>query len=176
MASRWSFAPRHMLDTLADWWGLQRHCGGIGGRACSRLNSPFPGTHGGRGHTCRTLPRAGPINASRIACRKGAHDRVFSDRAIHRSRCEADHFLSRKRLEAILRKLPVIPGLTQAGAIGPQSLSGQQAARPVGSGALVVSVKAPRPGSTSRTRCSPKRRPTPLPPGQSVCCCCPHTC
>ena len=30
--SRWSFARRHMLDTLADWWGLQRHCGSIGGR------------------------------------------------------------------------------------------------------------------------------------------------
>ena len=33
--------------------------------ACSRLSSPIPGPRGSRGHTCRTLPRAGSVSASR---------------------------------------------------------------------------------------------------------------
>ena len=40
--SRWSFARRHMLDTLADWWGLQRHCGGTGGRGLSAPQLTYP--------------------------------------------------------------------------------------------------------------------------------------
>ena len=64
--SRWSFERRHMLDTLADWWGLQRHCGG-------------------RGHTSRTLPRAGSVSASRNGLdRSCAHGRVNSGRAVDR--------------------------------------------------------------------------------------------
>ena len=33
--------------------------------ACSRLSSPIPGPRGSRGHTCRTLPRACSVSASR---------------------------------------------------------------------------------------------------------------
>ena len=40
--SRWSFARRHRLDTLADWWGLQRHCGGIGGRGLFAPQLTYP--------------------------------------------------------------------------------------------------------------------------------------
>ena len=40
--SRWSFARRLMLDTLADWWGLQRHCGGIGGRGLFAPQLTYP--------------------------------------------------------------------------------------------------------------------------------------
>ena len=40
--SRWSFARRHMLDTLADWRGLQRHCGGIGGRGLFAPQLTYP--------------------------------------------------------------------------------------------------------------------------------------
>ena len=68
-----------MLDTLADWWGLQRHCGGTGGLgSVSRLSSPIPGPRGSRGHTCRTLPRARSVGASR----RCARSRVNSDRAV----------------------------------------------------------------------------------------------
>ena len=42
--SRGSFARRHMLDTLADWWGLQRHCGGIGGRGLFTPQLTCPGS------------------------------------------------------------------------------------------------------------------------------------
>ena len=42
--SRWSFARRHSLDTLADWWGLQRHCGGIGGRGLFAPQLTYPGS------------------------------------------------------------------------------------------------------------------------------------
>ena len=42
--SRWSFARRHMLDTLADWRGLQRHCGGIGGRGLFAPQLTYPGS------------------------------------------------------------------------------------------------------------------------------------
>ena len=42
--SRWSFARRHWLDTLADWWGLQRHCGGIGGRGLFAPQPTYPGS------------------------------------------------------------------------------------------------------------------------------------
>ena len=121
-----------------------------------RLSSLIPGPRGSRGDTCRTLPRAGSVSASRIGLdRKGAHGRVYSDRG---------------------RPL-TLRGSSQvraAGAVGFQTRSGQQAARPVGSGSLVVRSRPPRPGSTSRTRGSPKGRPTPLPPGQSVCCCTLH--
>ena len=42
--SRWSFARRHMLDTLADWWGLQRHCGSIGGWGLFAPQLAYPGS------------------------------------------------------------------------------------------------------------------------------------
>ena len=32
------------LDTLADWWGLQRHCGGIGGRGLFAPQLTYPGS------------------------------------------------------------------------------------------------------------------------------------
>ena len=35
---------RHMLDTLADWWGLQRHCGSIGGRGLFAPQLTYPGS------------------------------------------------------------------------------------------------------------------------------------
>ena len=40
--SRWSFARRHSLITLADWWGLQRHCGGMGGRGLFAPRLTYP--------------------------------------------------------------------------------------------------------------------------------------
>ena len=42
--SRWSFARRHMLDTLADWRGLQRLCGGKGGRGLFAPQLTYPGS------------------------------------------------------------------------------------------------------------------------------------
>ena len=55
---------RHLLDSLADWWGLQRHCGCIGGRGLFAPQHTIPGPRGRRGHTCRTLPRADSVSQS----------------------------------------------------------------------------------------------------------------
>ena len=89
----------HHLPSLGRlcWtlWQSGGDCNAMAGawaaRACSRLSSPSPGPRGSRGHTCRTLPRASSVGASRDGLdRKGAHGRVNSDRAVDRSRCEAD--------------------------------------------------------------------------------------
>ena len=54
-----------------------------GAGECSRLSSPIPGPRGSRGHTCRTLPRAGSVSASRSGFDGSfAHGRVNSDRAV----------------------------------------------------------------------------------------------
>ena len=42
--SRWYFARGHRLDTLADWWGLQRHCGGTGDQGLFAPQSTCPGS------------------------------------------------------------------------------------------------------------------------------------
>ena len=61
------------------------------GRSLSRLSPPVPGPLGGRGHTCRTPPRAcshlhGPAPLAPVVTvdRSCAHGRVHSDRAVDR--------------------------------------------------------------------------------------------
>ena len=39
--------------------------------ACSRLSLPVPGPRGGRGHTCRTPPRAGSVRNAILTIKKG---------------------------------------------------------------------------------------------------------
>ena len=136
---------------LADWWGLQRHCGGIGGRG---LFGPQL-TRGSRGHTCRTLPRAGSVSASRIGVdRKGAHGRVYSDRAVDHSRCEADQTsgIALARLSSQVR------------AVGWCWFSDAQWAASSTAGRLR------RPECEAVQEGGP-----PLARGQSVCCCTVHT-
>ena len=64
---RWSFLP---ASTCWTPWQFGLDCNAIAGAqaagACSRLSSPIPGPRGSRGHTCRTLPRAGSVSASRV--------------------------------------------------------------------------------------------------------------
>ena len=96
--------------------------------------------------------------------RRCAHDRANFDRAV-------DGPCSR-----LIRPQGPQPRTAawRASLRGYHAVGGQQAARPVGPGALVVRSRPKRPGSTSRTRGSPRGRPTPLPPGQSMCCCTVH--
>ena len=51
VSSRWSFARRHKLGTLADWWGLQRHCGGICRPGLVRASAHLSGVLVGAGVT-----------------------------------------------------------------------------------------------------------------------------
>ena len=161
-------------------WQIGGDCNAIAralaAQVCSRLSSPFPGPRGSGGHTCRTLLRTGSASASRIGFdREGAHGRVYSDRAVDHSRCEADQTSGIASPRGSLARLS--SQVRTVGAVGFQTRSGQQAARPVGSAALVVRSRPLRPGSTSRTRGNPRGRPTPLPRGQScVLLYCPRTC
>ena len=76
------FARWRMLDTLADWWGLQRHYGGIGGlRSVSRLSSPIPGPCGSWGHTCRGSTARETAHAVRLIRPQGLRPRVAAWRA-----------------------------------------------------------------------------------------------
>ena len=59
------FATRHMLDTLADWWGLQRQCGCIGGLVPgSRGVTPAVHSHG-------QAPLAPVVSVDRKCARSG---------------------------------------------------------------------------------------------------------
>ena len=81
--SRWSFARRHRLGTLADWWGLQRHCGGIGGWGLFAPQLTLSRVLVGAGVT-PAVHSHGPASLAPVATadRKGAHGRVNSDRAV----------------------------------------------------------------------------------------------
>ena len=88
---------------------------------------------------------------------KGAHDRV-SDRAVDRPCSRLIRPQGPHPRTAAWRA-----SLRRSHAAGCCWFSDTQAARPVGPGALVVRSRPPWPGSTSRTRGSPRGRPTPLP-------------
>ena len=81
--SRWSFARKHMLDTLADWWGLQRHCGSIGGRGLFAPQLTYPGSSREQGSRLPHSHGPAPL-APVVADREGAHGRVNSDHAVDR--------------------------------------------------------------------------------------------
>ena len=67
-----TLVPSSGLFAGTSWtrWQMGGDCNAIAGAQaagdCSRLCSPIPGPRGSRSHTCRTLPRAGSVGASRI--------------------------------------------------------------------------------------------------------------
>ena len=49
------FCP-HMLDTLADWWGLQRHCGSVGDWGLFAPQLTYPGSSREQGSDLSCTP------------------------------------------------------------------------------------------------------------------------
>ena len=87
---RWSFAGKHMLDSLADWWRLQRHRRSTGGWGLFAPQLIYPRSLGAGVTPAVHSHGPAPLATVVTANRKGAHGRVNFDRAVDRSRCEAD--------------------------------------------------------------------------------------
>ena len=168
----WSFARRHMLDTLADWWGLQRHCGGIGGPvgASAQLSLVLVGAGVTPAvHSHRPAPLA-PVVAGD---RKGAHGRVNSDRAVDRPCSRLIRPQGPHRRTAAWRACPC-----KSHAVGCCWFSDTQWTARSTAGRfrrLGGSVKATPAGKYVPNARQSKRAAHTLPPGQSVCCCTVHT-
>ena len=180
LLSLWGAVPRegrHLVCTGGP--SARRHNAGHAGRlvgtatplrerrrpgSVSRLSSPIPGPRESRVHTCRTLPRAGSVSASRNGLdRSCAHGRVHSDRAVDRPCSRLVRPQETASPHGGLARLSSQVSRHRALLVAFSLLDSKR----YGSGGLRIR-RWIRPGSASRTRGHTSGRPHPVPLANNV--------